>query len=246
MNILGMDLFLWFLLIEACLITPIFAVRKMASVRRDLAAGDPSARLRMYGQTMLVEWTLTPVLLTVWLLMGRAWADIGLLPEAGGWQWLAIVAGLAMAAAVAWFSWRASRDPEQLESIREQVGRLDVVVPHSPPEMRRFNWVSLTAGICEEIRYRGLLLAALTAVVGMWPAVLLSSVAFGIGHSYQGPGGVLKTGAIGLVMALVTVFSGSLFVPIILHAVIDLAQGRLLYRVMLFAERPPALDAAAG
>jgi membrane protease YdiL (CAAX protease family) len=89
-------------------------------------------------------------------------------------------------------------------------------------------------------------LAALTAVVGLWPAVLLSSINFGIGHSYQGLKGILKTGLVGLVMALIVTSSGSLFVAILLHAIIDLAQGNMLYRVVNFDEATPALQASTG
>ena len=49
--------------------------------------------------------------------------------------------------------------------------------------------------------------------MGTWPAVALSSLIFGLGHAYQGPAGMGKTGLVGLVMALLTVASGSLVHP---------------------------------
>ena len=104
-----------------------------------------------------------------------------------------------------------------------------------------FGLVSVTAGVCEEILYRGLLLAVLSPVVGTWPAVLLSSLIFGLGHAYQGASGIIKTTVIGLVMALLAVFSGSLFVPMLLHAVIDLTSGRMMGAALreVPATRPP-------
>ncbi len=71
-------------------------------------------------------------------------------------------------------------------------------------------------------------MAVLPRLVGLWPAVALSSVIVGLGHAYQGVVGIAKTGTVGLVMALATVFSGSLFVAILVHAVIDLTSGRVL------------------
>ena len=104
------------------------------------------------------------------------------------------------------------RSPEKLEEARNEMGDLGNFAPRSPRENRLFILVSITAGVCEEILYRGLLLAVLIPLVGTWPAVLLTSVVFGLGHTYQGTKGVVKTGLVGLVMALLTVFSGSLFI----------------------------------
>ena len=40
--------------------------------------------------------------------------------------------------------------------------------------------------------------------------------------------GMGKTSLAGVVMALLTVFTGSLFVPILLHTVVDLTSGRTM------------------
>ena len=49
-----------------------------------------------------------------------------------------------------------------------------------------------------------------------------------MGHAYQGFSGIVKTTLVGLVMALLTVFSGSLLVAMVLHTVIDLTSGRMM------------------
>ena len=70
------------------------------------------------------------------------------------------------------------------------------------------------------------------------PAVVLSSIVFGLGHAYQGPVGMGKTALVGLVLALLTVFSGSLFVPMLLHTVIDLTSGRMMGAALRAADWP--------
>jgi uncharacterized protein len=242
MSFLGMDLFLWILLVEACVLSPILGVRQVRLLKHALDEGDTRARLRIYRRTMLMEWIFTAGILGAWLAMGRGWADIRLVARAEGWQWLAIALGLAATAMIAWMSHAASRDPKQLSKLRGELGSLENLIPHNEPELRRFGWLSLTAGICEEIRYRGIFMAALAAHVGLWPAVLLSSLIFGIGHSYQGLAGVLRTGLVGLVMALIVAFSGSLYVAILVHAILDLAQGHMLYRAVNFDEATPELN----
>ena len=55
------------------------------------------------------------------------------------------------------------------------------------------------------------------------------SVAFGMGHIYQGAAGAVRAGLIGLVLTLAVVFSGSLLVAMLMHTVQDMVQGRLLH-----------------
>jgi membrane protease YdiL (CAAX protease family) len=64
--------------------------------------------------------------------------------------------------------------------------------------------------------------------MGTWPAVVVSTIIFGLGHAYQGWKGIGKTSTAGLALALLAVGSGSLFLPILLHAVGDLASGQML------------------
>ena len=71
--------------------------------------------------------------------------------------------------------------------------------------------LSITAGVVEEIVYRGFVLWYLANFMPLWAALLLSSVFFGLGHSYQGKSGALRTGLVGLVFAILYVMSGSIW-----------------------------------
>lgn len=95
-----------------------------------------------------------------------------------------------------------------------------------------FRRLSLTAGICEEIVYRGYLIWYLAAFVGAWPAAVLAGFAFGAVHIYQGPAGVVRTGIVGLGAGVLYVGTGSLLWPMILHAAIDLQGGALAQRAL--------------
>ena len=59
---------------------------------------------------------------------------------------------------------------------------------------------------------------------------MISSIVFGVGHLYQGPTGALRTGVIGMVFAVLTIATGSLWVPMLVHVLIDVFQGRVLSR----------------
>ena len=69
--------------------------------------------------------------------------------------------------------------------------------------------------------------ASTIAIENMWPAALLSSLAFGLAHAYQGPKGVLKTGLFGLAAAGLYLLIGSIWLLIVLHAVVDLVSGTI-------------------
>jgi membrane protease YdiL (CAAX protease family) len=229
MTIANLDLFTLAMLGYFVILGPWLARRELAKLRRDAARGFAHARLRIYRQTIGMEWGLTAVFVAWWLLSGRTLADMGLQFPMAGWQWIALAVSVVATLLFVFYTHRAGRNAKSLAEVRAQLGSLTAMAPHTPTELRRFTWLSLTAGICEEVLYRGLLMTSLAAVTGLWPAVVLSSVVFGIGHAYQGKVGVLRTGLVGLVMALVVVFTGSLPLAMVIHAVVDIAQGRLLW-----------------
>ena len=75
----------------------------------------------------------------------------------------------------------------------------------------------------EELLFRGLLVGAFGAGFGLHPLVLVpgSSVLFGLGHSAQGGVGVVVTAALGVVLGVAFVWTGSLAVVVVAHYVVD-------------------------
>ena len=87
-------------------------------------------------------------------------------------------------------------------------------------------WIG--AAICEEIVFRAFLIGRLETAFGgasriaTAAAVLLSSALFGLAHTYQGPTGVLITGALGLIFACVYAYGGrNLWLNIVVHGIYD-------------------------
>ena len=54
-----------------------------------------------------------------------------------------------------------------------------------------------------------------------WALILVAAVAFGLAHAYQGRVGIVTTGLLGGVMAALYLGTGSLLLPVLLHALID-------------------------
>ena len=108
------------------------------------------------------------------------------------------------------------------------------LIPHTAAEKGVFAGLSISAGICEEVAFRGFLLAALTSATGSAiTALAVSSIVFGVMHSHQNPGGAARASVLGGVLAIPLIATGSLLPSIAAHALIDLAGGLWLHRWLL-------------
>jgi membrane protease YdiL (CAAX protease family) len=118
-----------------------------------------------------------------------------------------------------------SRSATAREKMLRPFKRLAFILPVTQQERAWFALVSVTAGICEETLYRGFLIRYLSNDpwhAGLWIAVAIASISFGLAHGYQGLSGIIATALLGTVMAVLFLASGSLWLPMALHAIIDL------------------------
>ena len=223
-----LDIFALSVLLILLVVVPLLGLWDFRRLIRWHLEKRSDARLRTYTWLLVMEWGLTAGLLTWWILSGRDWESLKVVSAFSGWGWLALGLGVAGAGFMIRQMISVMKTPSDLAKLRAEMGALRALAPVTRRESRAFALVSVTAGVCEEILYRGILMAVLTPAVGLWPAVGLSSVIFGMGHAYQGFPGILKTTLVGMVMALLTVFSGSLLVAMVLHTVIDVTSGRMM------------------
>lgn len=89
-------------------------------------------------------------------------------------------------------------------------------------------WVclSMSAGICEEIVFRGYLQRQLTALTGnAGIAIVAQAAIFGIGHAYEGVGPVIAIMVHGLVLGLLAHWRGNIRAGIVQHSAWDILAG---------------------
>ncbi|NIM61052.1 MAG: CPBP family intramembrane metalloprotease [Acidobacteria bacterium] len=199
-----------------------------------ILAGHSELRVKMYRRLVVEEWVMAAVLLIGWFALGRGSAAIGLIPQSGTPAWAGYGLAALLCVVLVLQMRSVTRQPEALEKHRKQLGGLSFILPHTVRELKAFDAVSVTAGICEEVIYRGYLIAYLMAALGspFWVGALLSSVVFGVAHSYQGPAGIPRTAAVGGMLALLYGLTGSLWAPMLVHAVMDITSGRIAYAVV--------------
>lgn len=89
-------------------------------------------------------------------------------------------------------------------------------------------WValSLSAGICEEIVFRGYLQRQLTALGGrLGLAIVLQAIIFGVAHAYEGAAAVANIVLHGLILGLLAAWRGNIRAGIYEHVAWDLCAG---------------------
>jgi len=222
---------------------PIWSIWDYQRLEASVQKGQPGARISAYRKTLVMEWALVALILVIWGTSGRPLPELGVTFALADWWWLGGLLTLAGLIFIIVQLISVCRDSEKLDEVRDQLKSLRPMLPENDRETRWFNALSVTAGICEEVVYRGFLIAYFTTFVGLIPAAILSSFVFGLGHAYQGWRGIVKTGMIGLVMAGLYLLTGSLWAPIVLHIVIDITSGMMARRAM--EDAPPMLKTVA-
>lgn len=194
------------------------------------APGDlPRVRVSVYRAAMAMQWTLTAAVLALWAATHRPWTLLGLVPHAT-WGLAGVALGsLIVILFVLRERGRALRSDEALEEVRDRMRHLEPMLPRAPRELRLFYGLSITAGLCEELLYRGFMIFYVAHFMNVYAAAAVVSVIFGVGHAYQGRRGMLLTGMVGAFLAAVYLVSGSLFVPMLLHVLMDVHSGHLAH-----------------
>lgn len=230
------------------LLVAVYPVVSTWSYQREvkmIEAGHPANRMSMYLSTGIIEWLALAGLLTAWFSLGRPLSDLGFVAPGGAGFYIGVVL------LVATFVWqvRQWRTVAQLTEAERQeqvvaIGKLAHFLPHNRREVNAIYGLSLTAGIVEEVIYRGFVIWYLSLYMPMWSAVLLSSIIFGASHSYQGVSGAVRCGMIGLAFAGLYLLTGSIWLPMLGHFLFDALQVPAAFE-LLRAKEPPKQEVPA-
>ena len=183
---------------------------------------------RMYGEIMISQWIIVIIFLAYWFLTKRTFNDLFILENPlFSFQTESLLAlGFGAALSIAMFALMIRFSKKIRKKISEALTdeSIQFLLPSTFGERLFFLLVAITAGICEEIIFRGVMLYYLTHLPFELPIIaigIISSLLFGIVHLYQGWKGVLLTTYLGAILFLLYVGTGYLWVPIALHFIID-------------------------
>ena len=126
-------------------------------------------------------------------------------------------------------------------TLEAQLEHVAWLMPRSSKELTCFTLgVSLSAGICEELLFRGFLWFLMSPFLGLWPALLISSLLFGVAHAYQGWLHVVRTSIMGLVLGVILWLTETIWIAITVHALVNIYGGLLAYIVISNSGRKQA------
>jgi uncharacterized protein len=188
-------------------------------------AADTKEKLVLYGSTIVFQWSLASVVAWRAFARGLTARDLGVSRPINAELLTWTLVGAALLGSFQWFNLRrvgrmTGVVPDFMRKLAERV------LPRTLVEFGPYAALAVTAGVCEEFLYRGFAMAALNrAGVFPWAVVLISSILFGLAHTYQGRSGVAGTTLMGLVFGVARVMMQSLGPVMVWHAVVDLAAG---------------------
>jgi uncharacterized protein len=211
---------------------PVWGYFVYASFKQRVRAGFPCARLAAYARGIVEQWLVVAVAIALWIHRDRDWTSIGLTApdslEGGLALGVAVLAGgflFLQAATVA-------RRPETHEKVRGSMISMVEMLPVQRSDLTGFMAVSITAGVCEEILFRGFLAWYFTDALGFWGAHAASVILFGAGHAFLGASGAVRALLVGGLFAALYMWCGSLVPSMILHVLVDMTSGWMAYEVL--------------
>ena len=187
------------------------------TARPEQVQGIPKTAL--YFSAIVSQWVLAGTGVLVAFVAWPDWGAVGIAPArwATLWEWVVMLVAVSVAGLLGILVLeRRGWWPKEPEMVRMLM----------PENHREKLWAAFglapTAGLCEEFLYRGFLLAEASAWAHSagW-GIVISSVAFGLAHSYQGANGMARAGLLGALLAWPVVRLGSLYPSMVAHFLID-------------------------
>jgi uncharacterized protein len=183
-------------------------------------------RIALYLSTIAFQWAAVGI--AAWRAWAHGYTGTELALGTGPNLFRTIEAGFlgtAILSGLHWLNFR--RMGRLLDKLPPRVPAMAIrILPQSKRERVPFLALALTAGICEEFLHRAFAMAAFArAGFPIWGSVVVSSVLFGIAHLYQGRGGSIGTGLLGLLFGIFRVLTGSFWPVAAWHAAIDIVAG---------------------
>jgi membrane protease YdiL (CAAX protease family) len=161
----------------------------------------------------------------LWALSGGRW---------NSWKDLGVDLAIALPFWVLWEAtaygvhWLLALGPQGASAAKT----VDSLLPQSLLEIVVWIGVSITAGVCEELAFRGFLQRQFHALTGnVSLAVLLQGLVFGLFHAYQGWRNVAVISVLGALYGALAAWRGNLRVNIVTHAWTDVWEGWLKFVV---------------
>jgi len=192
-------------------------------------------KIALYYSNGLLMWLASFLILGVWLFNDREVESFGFsIPV-----WSQSVVACTIVFGVFYFGdlFMETLNPARKQKTIDKLNENTPFLPRNGRELAHFTFAAFTAGVCEEIIFRGFFINYLLAfsghtLIGQWSAILLPAMLFSVVHIYQGHKAVLKILVAGILFGLIYYLSGSLLIVILLHFAMDMISAYVAMRLL--------------
>lgn len=230
-----------FLLIGAGVVAMGFLAQHAPTADAGQAAAGQATQLASHGQALQIYLTVAAM---DWALLYFCWAGVhrfgGNLETLSGGRWTSwksVAVDLAIAVPF-WVVWEAAAFGVHWILDSNLIGpntakTVNSLLPQTPLEILVWIGVSITAGICEELAFRGFLQRQFHALTGnVAVAILAQGLVFGLFHAYQGWRNVAVISILGVLFGALAAWRRNLRANIVVHAWSDIWGGWLQMLVL--------------
>ena len=166
----------------------------------------------------LLTMGILPAIIALYLMPQYSLADYGLTynPES---TMDSVIATLVLAALLMPLAYMTAKKPQHRENypqIRETNWDRKLVIKNT------FGWSAYLLGY--EFLFRGILLFPLVDALGVWPAIAINTAMYSATHIPKGMDEAIGAAPLGIVLCLITLMTGTLWVAIVVHILMALAN----------------------
>lgn len=191
-----------------------------------------TGRVRFYLLTIAMEWALVGYI--VWGLRRARRAS---LRDLVGGHWnrfedllldIAVAAGFWFVAALVLAGMGYLLGMNNMSTVDEMKRRIGSLLPQGSLEICLWIALSVTAGFCEEVIFRGYFQKQFAALLkSAWAGILVQALIFGASHAYEGWKQMLRIAVFGILFGLLVHWRKSLRPAMMAHFAQDALAGLL-------------------
>jgi membrane protease YdiL (CAAX protease family) len=190
--------------------------------------GSHSQAIPVYLVAIAMDWAL---LYYCWAGVHRAGGNVSTLSGQRWTSWSSVAVDIGIAVPF-WTLWEGTAYGVSRLLGPSTAKSVDSLLPQSLLEVLIWIAASITAGVCEEMVFRGYLQRQMHALTGSIPlAVAGQGMVFGLFHAYQGWKNVVVISVVGILYGVLAAWRRNLRVNIISHAATDVWEGWLKFVV---------------
>jgi membrane protease YdiL (CAAX protease family) len=214
--------FIGFLMIGAGVVAMGFLAQHAPSGAAPGQLASHSKAIPIYLTAIFMDWMLLYYCFggvhhrggSFWALAGGRWTS---------WKEVLIDLGIALPF---WVLWTGAAYGVHWLLGASSAKTVDSLLPQSLTEVLIWIGASITAGVCEEMAFRGYVQRQLHALSGsVVVAVLGQGLVFGLFHAYQGWKNVIVISVLGALYGALAAWRGNLRANIVVHAWTDFWEG---------------------